>query len=162
MRALILLFALLTTSAWGQTVKTNSEKLKDFYFNLNKNTLNLVDEFYHPQADFADPIGKMKGAQALRKYYGNLYENVKEVRFEFKEIIESDNRVVAVWLMYLKTDKLNGGEIFTVEGNSVVHFDSNGMAIYHRDYFDMGEFIYERLPVIGFVVRKIRARMSEH
>jgi hypothetical protein len=63
--------------------------------------------------------------------------------------------------MTLETSKLNGGKPFSVEGNSVIVFGGpEGKAIYHRDYFDMGEFVYERIPVLGALVRYIKEQMA--
>ena len=52
------------------------------------------------------------------------------------------------WKMHLKTKALNGGKEMTVDGMSLVTFGSQGKAISHRDYFDMGEFVYEKIPVL--------------
>lgn len=122
--------------------------------------MKLVDEFYHPQVEFIDPVGSLKGSDKMKAYYEGLYKNVKEIRFEFTNFVESGDQVVAIWKMHLKTDKLNGGESYAVDGNSVVRFDQSGKAIYHRDYFDMGDFVYERIPVVGFVIKKIKARFK--
>jgi hypothetical protein len=89
-----------------------------------------------------------------------MYQNVKSIKFDFTEFHEAGNHVTAIWKMTLETDKLNGGEPFSVDGNSVIKFDENGKAVYHRDYFDMGAFIYERIPVVGFVIKKIKARLK--
>jgi hypothetical protein len=36
----------------------------------------------------------------------------------------------------------------------------NGLIVHHRDFFDAGAMIYERLPVVGWVVRTVRARLG--
>lgn len=163
MKMIITLLSLLwVTSIWGQTMQTlnNVDKLKYLFEKLDKNSLNLVTEFYHPDVDFIDPVGKIKGAQAIKNYYEGMYKNVKSIKFDFTQVYESGNTVIGVWTMTLETDKLNGGEPYSVDGNSVVTFDQNGKAIYHRDYFDMGSFVYERVPVIGYVIKKLKANME--
>lgn len=159
------LLALLLVSSFSVTAQSMKEmaprdRVKYFFDHLSKDRMDLVSEFYHPNTEFLDPIGSMKGSDKVKAYYTDLYKNVEELKFEFSNFVESGNEVVAIWKMTLKTEKLNGGEAFSVDGNSVVKFDDTGKAIYHRDYFDMGEFIYERVPVIGFVVRKIKSRMQ--
>ena len=164
MKTIITLLCLIWTSLlWGQSMQNlnNAEKLKYFFQKLDKNSMSLVSEFYSTDAEFIDPIGKMKGAAALKKYYEGLYENAEEIRFDFSNVYESGNTVVGIWSMTLKTKKLNGGEPYTVDGNSVVTFDpATGKAIYHRDYFDMGAFVYEKVPVVGFVIRKLRENLE--
>ena len=89
-----------------------------------------------------------------------MYKNVKSIRFDFDHFVESPTEVVGIWKMTLETDKLNSGKPIVVEGNSVIRFGSNGKAIYHRDYFDMGAFVYENIPGLGFVVKKIKDRFK--
>lgn len=139
----------------------NVESIKKFYNETTKENMKPVIDFYDPSVKFEDPVGKHEGRDSLLKYYENLYQNVKEIRFDFTGFVENGKTVVAIWRMTLKTDKLNGGEAFTVDGNSVITFNDGGKAVYHRDYFDMGEFIYERVPVVGFLTRKIKERLKE-
>jgi len=159
----IILFFMLTLSSfsWGQNMSNlnNKDKTKVFFEKLTKDTMHLVDEFYDPQIDFTDPIGSLKGSAKMKAYYANMYKNVKAIRFDFSQLLESGDTVVGIWRMTLVTDKLNGGEPVVVDGNSVLRF-KDGKAIYHRDYFDMGAFIYEQLPVLGFVVKKVKGRFK--
>lgn len=159
---LLTLLCLFTTITWGQNMDSkNINSIKKLFSETGKDNLKPIYEFYHENIEFSDPVGGHKGRANLVKYYENLYQNVEEIRFDFSSFIESGNTVVGIWKMTLKTPKLNGGEAFVVEGNSHVIFDSEGKAIYHRDYFDMGEFIYERIPVIGYLVRKVKSRLKE-
>ncbi len=152
----------MTTLTWGQTMNNmnNKEKFKYVFENLNKDTMFLIDEFYDPNIEFTDPVGKIKGSHQIKKYYEHLYKNVKSIKFDFTHFIESEDMIVGVWKMTFVTSKLNGGKPIEVEGNSVIKFKS-GKAIYHRDYFDMGQFIYEQIPVLGFMVRKIKEGLKE-
>lgn len=139
---------------------TNAEKVNWSFNTLNKdNVSEVVDQFYHEDVEFSDPVEKIKGREGIKKYYGNMYKNVKEIRFDFSEMVSQGDTVVGVWVMTLKTDSLNGGEPFQVEGNSVIRF-KDGKAVYHRDYFDMGAFIYEKIPVIGWLVRKVKDKLK--
>lgn len=163
MRLLFISAIMLTTlSCWGQTMKQLSPKEKIIYFfeNLSQEKMNLVDDFYHPQVNFIDPVGTIEGAEKIKSYYANMYKNVKSIKFDFSEFQESGKNVVAIWKMTLVTEKLNSGDPIVVDGVSVIKFDENAMAIYHRDYFDMGAFIYENIPVVGYVIRKIKTNMK--
>jgi hypothetical protein len=158
----LLLFLLLTTTGFTQTMNTLGYKDKIIYFfeNLTKEKLHLVTEFYHPQVKFIDPVGTLDSAEKIKRYYEGMYKNVNKIKFDFSEFHESGKTVVAVWTMTLETDKLNSGDPIKVDGNSVITFDDEGKAIYHRDYFDMGAFVYEHIPMLGFVVKKIKNRMK--
>ena len=159
----IILFFILTLSSltWGQTMNnmTNREKFQFVFEKLNKDSMHLVDEFYDKNIEFHDPIGTIKGLGQMRSYYENLYKNVKTIKFEFSQFIESGDDIVGIWKMTLVTEKLNNGEPIILDGNSVIKF-KNGKAVYHRDYFDMGAFIYENIPFFGYVVKKIKQQFK--
>lgn len=159
----VVFFFLLTfvVNLWGQSMEnlSNVDKVKNIFNGLNKNTMHLIDDFYHRNVVFQDPIEKINGSENIKRYYERMYENAEAVSFDFTDIIEQGDTVVAVWNMTLKTAALNGGEPFSVEGNSVIKF-TDGKAIYHRDYFDMGDFIYKRVPVLSFIINKINEKMS--
>ena len=159
---MILLAIFLMTSAFSEDVSkmTNAEKVNWSFNTLNKDNFSqVVDEFYHEEIEFTDPVERIKGREGIKQYYGNMYKNVKEIKFHFSEMVTQGDTVVGIWVMTLKTDSLNGGEPYQIEGNSVIRF-KDGKAIYHRDYFDMGAFIYERVPVIGWLVRKVKAKLK--
>lgn len=162
MKTFLLTFIFITSTFAAEEFSkmTNAEKVQWSFNTLNKNNVSeVVDEFYHPELEFSDPIVKVKGREAMKKYYANMYKNVKEVRFDFSEFVTMNDTVVGVWVMTLKTDSLNGGEPFQVEGNSLIRF-KDGKAIYHRDYFDVGAMIYEKIPVVGWMVRKVKSKLE--
>jgi hypothetical protein len=62
--------------------------------------------------------------------------------------------------MKLKHPKLNGGQPVEVNGVSQICF-SGDRVIYHRDYFDLGEMLYENIPLLGVVIRNIKQRLGK-
>jgi limonene-1,2-epoxide hydrolase len=151
----------MSSFTWGQSMDNmnNQEKTRHFFKELNKDNMHLVDIFYHQEVKFQDPVETINGTKNIKKYYENMYQNVKSIKFDFTSFIESEDTIVAIWTMTLVTDALNGGGPVVVDGNSVIKF-TNGKAIYHRDYFDMGAFIYENIPVLGFLVKKVKERLK--
>lgn len=136
------------------------QKIEKIFNGLNNNTMNLVNEFYHEKAIFEDPLGSHNGVAEIRKYYENLYKNVQEIRFDFSSYVCQNNECVAIWTMHLKTKGLNGGNPTALKGNSFIRFDDNNMVIYHRDYFDMGEFIYEHIPILKNIISFVKNQLK--
>jgi len=129
-----------------------------FFNEFGKDNIDLADSFYAEDIHFQDPIVDIKGLQPLKDYYAGLYKNVISIRFEFHDVITQGDHQVGIWTMYLRAKNLNGGKEVMVKGNSHVIY-KNGKAIYHRDYFDMGAFIYEHIPVVGAIIRKIKSML---
>lgn len=139
---------------------TRSQRIRDAFNNLRADSLEILDDFYSPEVRFQDPLGSIEGLPALKRYYKHMYQNVLDIRFEAKDEIVQGNAHVLVWTMYLRAKGLNKGNEVRLEGNSVMHFDEHEMVRYHRDYFDMGEFIYVHIPIIGRIIRKINRRLE--
>jgi hypothetical protein len=45
-----------------------------------------------------------------------------------------------------------------IRGASHVRFASDGRVAYHRDYWDAAEELYEKLPVVGSLMRWLKTR----
>lgn len=143
--------------------KTSEEKrlyVQDVYNRFNKDTLDILDGFYTTDLQFEDPVGKINGLANIKAYYANMYKNVTSIKFEFTEGVCDGNNCVFPWKMTFSSSSLKDGEPLVSFGNSHIKFNDAGLAYYHRDYFDMGEFIYEHIPVVGFLVRKVKKSLS--
>lgn len=139
---------------------SNLERTKEFFNKLSATQIDLVDQFYASNALFQDPIHRLLGSETIKSYYKNLYSNVEAIRFEYGKSLESGTLVSLEWRMFLRTQAIASGKEITVDGVSLIQFNSDGKAIEHRDYFDMGEFVYERISLLGSVVRYIKKRMA--
>ncbi len=149
-------FCFVLLFASGQ-VKANSQMTpKEFFKNLNINTMNLVDEFYAPDVRFKDAVTSLEGSKAVRAHYEHQYANLSSIRWEFRSELKSADSYAFEWTMILAHSKLNGGKEFSVEGASVLKFNQAGLVNYHRDYFDMGEFIYSKIPLLKWIDSKIK------
>lgn len=152
---------LLALTLGGPAMAANLERAKEVFNRVDKDHMDLIDQFYAGDAEFQDPIHKLKGVKAIRSYYEGLYKNVDSIHFEFKNATEINDFVTLEWTMHLKSPSLNSGQDVALDGVSLMKFDSKtGKVVQHRDYFDMGEFVYERIPVlksvIGFIKNKMR------
>ena len=63
------------------------------------------------------------------------------------------------WTMFVNYPSLNSGQTVRVEGASFLK-TRNGKIYYHRDYFDLGSVLYEHVPLIGRLIKKIKQRIA--
>lgn len=141
--------------------KTRKERINQAFNELRKDNLHILDNFYHPNLKFSDPLGDINGLKQMKAYYANLYETVKDINFDFKVMSEEGDNIMAPWVMTLSAEGLNGGEPIQVTGISHITFDpKTNLVIYHRDYFDMGEFIYEHIPVLASIIRMVKRKLA--
>jgi predicted ester cyclase len=155
------IFWLLCFSLFATEENLQVKRIEKVFNDLNVKNMHILDEFYSKDVVFEDPIGKHKGLESVKKYYVNMYKNVEDINFEFKRSVSEGNSHVVTWVMKLKSKKLKKGETLTLHGNSFIEFGQDNLVSYHRDYFDMSQFIYENLPGIGWVFKKFRESFSQ-
>lgn len=136
-------------------------QLADFcavYQDMDKYCTNKLYKIYTEHVEFHDPFHRIVGIAELEKYFTALYENVTECRFTFHERQRQGNHAFLTWTMSLSHPRLAGGRHIQIEGCSRLVFadDDSGKVCHHRDYFDAGELLYEHLPLLGRVIRRIK------
>ena len=132
-------------------------RFQEVFQELRSDTLGLLEEVYADDVEFEDPLHRVAGLDALTDYFARMYAGVESIRFEFGEVIESPGQAMLTWNMHLRHRRLRPGEELVLPGVSHIRFGRK--VHYHRDYFDAGALLYERLPVLGGIVRAIRRRV---
>jgi limonene-1,2-epoxide hydrolase len=140
----------------------NSAWLTNFisvYHQLSTDNLHLLEQIYHAKVDFIDPIHEIHGFDALSNYFDGLYQNVSYCQFNIHHVVETELEAAIYWTMTYQHKQLNGGEKITVTGSS--HLKAfEGKIIYHRDYIDLGEMLYENIPLLGRLISWIKKRAA--
>jgi hypothetical protein len=135
------------------------DRFKLVFDQLDKDHLNLLEEIYTPDVVFRDPVHELKGLPALWTYYSRLYDGVISCQFEFEDEVIQDQKGMLVWIMRFQHARFRRGETLELRGVSHLKFRADGKVFHHHDYFDMGAFIYERVPVLGGIIRAIKNRL---
>ncbi|MFZ4405098.1 MAG: nuclear transport factor 2 family protein [Pseudobdellovibrionaceae bacterium] len=136
------------------------QKITDTFNGFNGLNLDRLDQFYDPKVVFTDPVTQIQGLPNLKKYYTHAYRKVISIRFEFSDILQEGCDYSAPWTMHLAVKGLNAGQEFNVSGLSHLKFNDKGLVVYHRDYVDLGEMVYERLPLLGALIRKLKKLLA--
>ncbi|MCG9729887.1 nuclear transport factor 2 family protein [Shewanella sp. Isolate13] len=131
----------------------------NLYQELNKDNLHLLGQVYSDDIEFSDPLHHVSGLLALTNYFANLYQNVASIDFDIHQVIHQQGAATLKWTMVFSHSKLNAGEDITVEGVSILGLDSK---IYqHQDFFDLGTMLYEHIPLLGGLVKLVKAKASK-
>lgn len=131
----------------------------ELYQALNKNNLHLLGQVYGDDIIFTDPMHQISGLESLTQYFAKLYENVQHIQFEIKEVQQSDSQASLFWQMQYRHPKLNRGLLIRVDGMSQLKF--NDKIYFHRDYFDLGQMLYEQVPCVGGLIRLLKTRAAK-
>ncbi len=137
------------------------EKFLAMYQNLSAENLHLLQDVYSSDIQFIDPAHEINGLGNLTEYFSTLYQNVISIGFNFKDIMEQRSSCYLQWDMSFRHKSLAGGKTILVNGTTFLRLNDDHKVYYHRDYFDLGEMLYENLPLFGRLVTTIKGRLGK-
>lgn len=135
-------------------------KVINFFDGLSYDNMSLVEEFYSNDVHFIDPLTNLRGVGKIKNYYANLYKAVIDISFEYSSVIVEDENVTLEWVMKLKATGIKSGKEIRVPGISIMKFNNDDKVEYHRDYYDMGEFVYEHIPILNKIIFYIKKKLA--
>ncbi len=135
---------------------TKLDRLLEWYATLTPHSVSRVADYYAPDGRFRDPFNDVQGTAAIRRIFEHMFEVTDNPRFLIKDRMLQDNQGFATWSFEFDLR----GKHYVVEGSSHIWFGANGLVSMHRDYWDAAEELYEKLPVIGSLIRFLRTRFS--
>lgn len=137
----------------------SSTQIEHFIINMNaiqhENAEQMLAKIYTDNVIFIDPIKSIKGLDDLTKYFEDLYKSVTSCHFRLTNNVPDGHRYSLEWVMQLKHKKISNNQEIELNGASFIEFE-NDKVCYHRDYYDLGSLVYERIPILGSVVKKVR------
>ena len=134
-------------------------KFEQFYRSVSTHTIEQLDDLYAQDAVLVDPISEHHGLTNIKNYFHSLLANTSKCNCLIEHISATNDDIFLTWKMTIAHPKLNGGSEFVVNGISRLIID-NQKVVYHRDYYDLGEMIYEQVPLLKQVIRTIKRRLG--
>lgn len=134
------------------------EELKLAYVDMLQMQLVELDKLYAEDVIFRDPVNTLRGLPALQDYLAATIAQLTECRFEYLDQLVSDNSAYLKWVMHFRHPRLASGERVSVRGMTQLQF--NDRIYFHEDSYDVGQLLYEHVPVLGGLNRWLKARMA--
>ena len=132
-------------------------RFQQLFNNLCTGNMAELGSVYSNNVRFTDPFTTVHGIDELTGYFTDAYTNVISCDFEFADPVISGEDVCIPWVMHLQHRRIRKGKLVEVDGISQLVI-RDGRVISHRDYFDVGQLLYENLPVVGGVIRWLRSQ----
>jgi ketosteroid isomerase-like protein len=130
-----------------------------FFEQLTQADLKALATVYAEDARFKDPFNDVAGIAAIEQVFAHMYAALDEPRFAIVEAIVDGDQCVLVWDFLFRFKRCSRA-LQTVRGASHLRFDAQGRVALHRDYWDAAEELYEKLPLLGTLMRWLRRRAA--
>lgn len=135
-------------------------RLIDFFEHLTDETAREIDQFYVTQAYFKDPFNEVNSVIEIRRIFQDMFVHVINPRFVVHTAIEQNKQVFIAWDFLFEMHRFKKGETQCVRGSSHLQFNEDGKVVFHRDYWDAAEELYEKIPMLGGLMRMIKKRAA--
>ena len=134
------------------------ERLVTFYSALQPEHLAQIEQLYTADARFKDPFNEVQGVAAIRGIFEHMFHRLERPRFVVTQQVVDDDRAFLVWDFHFSFR----GEATprTIRGGSFLRCTPDGRVSEHRDYWDAAEELYEKIPVLGAVMRWLKRRAN--
>ncbi|MEP1215988.1 MAG: nuclear transport factor 2 family protein [Marinobacter sp.] len=139
----------------NSSVHETLARFRQLFNNLCAGNMAELGSVYGDNVRFTDPFATVRGIDELTEYFTGAYANVISCGFDFGDPVISGEDVCIPWVMHLQHKRIRKGKAVSVDGISQLVI-REGCVISHRDYFDVGQLLYENLPVMGGVIRWLR------
>jgi steroid Delta-isomerase len=137
----------------------NLDELVRFYHDLSPDDLAHFPKFYTADAYFKDPFNEVRCVDAIQRIFAHMFGQLSEPRFHVTDQWRSENGAVLLWDFTFRM-KRGPTSLQIIHGATHLRFATDGRVNSHRDYWDAAEEIYEKLPLIGVLMRFLKRMMS--
>ena len=111
-----------------------------------------------PDVRFVDPFNDVRGADRYVAIFRHMYEVCGDPAFV---VLDKAIGQRAAYLKWSFKGRMKGKPTtFEIIGMSEVTFDAEGRVTAHIDHWDAAGQLYERVPVLGAVLRMLRRRLQ--
>ncbi len=128
--------------------------------NLTPEDLARLEQHYAPDAYFKDPFNEVRGVAAIQKIFAHMFEQLHAPRFVIADCVVQGRQAVLTWRFDFRPKGQPSGATRTIRGATHLLLDEQGRIASHRDYWDAAEELYEKLPLLGVLMRWLRRRLS--
>jgi hypothetical protein len=134
-------------------------EVRRFFETLTPATLGELQAIYAAGAAFKDPFNDVQGLPAITRVFAHMFETLERPRFEVRTTLAGEDEAFLTWdFLYRPKGGVMGD--MRVHGATYLRFDAEGRIVLHRDYWDAAGELYEKLPLLGGLMRLIRRRLS--
>ncbi|GAB4477889.1 MAG: nuclear transport factor 2 family protein [Burkholderiaceae bacterium] len=134
-------------------------QLRRFFETISPESVGDIGRVYAPDAFFKDPFNEVRGLPAIEKIFRHMFEQVGEPRFVIHDAVIQGEQGFVTWDFRFRMRRFNRDQQM-IRGASHLRFAPDGRIVYHRDYWDAAEELYEKLPALGPLLRLLKRRVA--
>lgn len=145
------------------TPETALQRVVHFFEHLQPSDVAQIAQLYTADAQFKDPFNEVQGVAAIECIFTHMFEALDAPRFVITQQVHNGEQCFVTWDFFFSVPRIDKGATQIIRG--ATHFvlrEETGVwrVAVHRDYWDAAEELYEKLPVVGGLMRWLKKRAN--
>ncbi|CAN1501093.1 COG4319 Ketosteroid isomerase homolog [Burkholderiaceae bacterium] len=145
------------------TCEAALQRVVDFFEQLQPADVARIADIYTADAQFKDPFNEVQGVPAIEAIFAHMFRELDAPRFVITQRVQQGVQCFVTWDFLFGMRHFDAGRTQTIRGAShLVLREEAGVwrVAIHRDYWDAAEELYEKLPVVGSLMRWLKRRAN--
>ena len=131
-----------------------------FFETLTPASVAGIGQIYDQQARFKDPFNEVTGVPAIERIFDHMFTSLHEPRFVVTQQVVQGDQCFLTWEFHFRFRTYQPAQTQVILGASHLVFAASGLVTLHRDYWDAAEELYEKLPLVGGLMRWLKRRAN--
>jgi hypothetical protein len=135
-------------------------RVVEFFEGLTPETVVDLRTIYSTNARFKDPFNDVTGLGPIERIFQHMFVALERPRFVVTERVLQGSQCFLTWEFRFKFRRFDTDSEQVILGASHLVFDDTSLVCLHRDYWDAAEELYEKLPLVGGLMRWLKKRAN--
>jgi hypothetical protein len=129
-----------------------------YFEQLQPADIARLGQYYAADARFKDPFNDVRGVPAIAQIFSHMFESLDQPRFVVTHQLQQGSDAFLSWDFTFRFKNFRRDQLQCIQGATHLKLDDAGLVTLHRDYWDAAEELYEKLPLVGGLMRWLKAR----
>jgi steroid delta-isomerase len=137
------------------THEASLARLVAFFESIAPETVDGLAAVYTDDVYFKDPFNEVHGLAEVTRIFTHMFTQVDAPRFVVTSSVLQGDQAFLTWDFLFRMKRFSD-PVQCIRGATHLKFAADGRANFHRDYWDAAEELYEKLPLLGSLMRGLK------
>ena len=129
----------------------------EYFEKLTPRSIRLIEKIASPNIYFKDPFNEVRNIEAMEAIFEHMFQTMENPKFR---VIDYGFGQEGAGYIRWHFSFTSNGKSDGFDGMSEIAFNEQGQVISHVDYWDSSENLYEKIPVLGGIIRFVKSKLA--
>ena len=135
-------------------------EIETWFQGLTRGSVGEIARYYTEDARFKDPFNDVCGHAQIARIFLHMFDKLHEPCFVITGRWERPGGGIVAWDFLFRMKSFDSVRTQRIRGLSQLELAADGRISLHRDYWDAAEELYEKLPLLGALMRWLKRQAN--